>query len=177
MGVLQQNHPDSRHGSRAAWLGQPTPRADKGGLGESQRLRHKCWLMFRALGSAHSPFWSTSLWMRELNLLKVEPRHSYWLKLTRKFCLMSRPGELRGSCGRENYPIRASRRIGNCVKEAIAVMIQPTIRWISKRMYESNWCSSASEVLWVHLGVRVNRYVLGLLHQRFSSAFRRDGFC
>jgi hypothetical protein len=37
---------------------------------------------------------------------------------------MSRPGELRGSCGRENYPIRASRRIGNCVKEAIAVTIQ-----------------------------------------------------
>jgi hypothetical protein len=60
----------------------------------------------------------------ELNLLKVEPRHSYWLKPTRKFCLMSRPGELRGSCGGENYPIRALRRIGNCVKEAIAVTIQ-----------------------------------------------------
>jgi len=42
MGVSQQNHPESRHGSRAVWLGQPTLRANKGGLGESQRLRHKC---------------------------------------------------------------------------------------------------------------------------------------
>jgi hypothetical protein len=32
--------------------------------------------MFRALGTAHSPFWSTTLWMRELNLLKVETRRN-----------------------------------------------------------------------------------------------------
>jgi hypothetical protein len=44
----------------------------KGGLGEaSGSVKHKSRLMFRALGTAHSPFWSTTLWMRELNLLKV----------------------------------------------------------------------------------------------------------
>ena len=56
-------------------------------------------LLFRALGTAHYPFWSTTFWIRELNLLKVEPRHSYWLKPTREFCLVSRhrgvSGELR----------------------------------------------------------------------------------
>ena len=62
----------------------------------------------------------------ELDLPKVEPRHSYSLKPPREFCLVSRPGEFRGAAAGKTiqFNLRAWRRIGNSVKEAIAVTIQ-----------------------------------------------------